>query len=169
MRLSSTSTLPIVPLARLEANGQLDASFSTSFISSPSNPASAYSYSVSDLLIQPDGTTLVGGYFLEAGGQPATGLVRLQAPTLLAAGVAQRSQAAIQAWPVPAHEVLHLSLAATAQPQRVTLLNMLGQPVLTQAVTQPELMLNTSALAPGIYLLRVEYADGLATRPVIVE
>jgi uncharacterized delta-60 repeat protein len=164
-----TTALPFVPLARLEANGQLDASFSTSFISITTNLANGYTSAVNDLLIQPDGTTLVGGYFLQAGGQPATGLVRLQAPTLLAAGAAQRSSAAVQAWPVPAHEVLHLSLAAAARPQRVTLLNALGQPVLTQAVTQPELTLSTAALAPGLYLLRVEYTDGLATRSVVLE
>jgi uncharacterized delta-60 repeat protein len=162
---------PIALLARLDANGQLDPTFSTAFITNPLPATHAYnsSYSVNSLLTQPDGSTLVGGYFLAAGGRPATGLVRLLAPNALAAGTPRRSRAGVQAWPIPAHTVLNIALAPEAHPQRVTLLNALGNTVLSQEVLQPEFTLDTTPLAPGLYLLRVAYADGVATRPVVLE
>lgn len=161
---------PIAPLARLDANGRLDPTFSTSFIANPLPATNAYnSYSVHSLLTQPDGNTLVGGYFLAAGGRPATGLVRLLAPTALAVGAPRRSSACVQVWPIPAHAVLHIALVPQAHPQRVVLLNTLGNTVLSQEVLQPDFTLNTTSLAPGLYLLRVAYADGVATRPVVLE
>ncbi|NML66009.1 T9SS type A sorting domain-containing protein [Hymenobacter sp. RP-2-7] len=165
MRQGSSYSSPGVALARLQANGQLDATFSTSFIP----VASAASYRVNDLLALPDGSTLVGGYFLEAGGQPATGLVRLQAPAALATIGSQSSRAAVQIWPVPARESLHVLLAAEARPRLLTLLNALGQVVLTQPVTQPDFTLATAALPRGFYLLQVEYADGVAIRRIALE
>ena len=44
-----------------------------------------------------------------------------------------------------------------------------GRVVLTQATPQPDLTLNTEALAPGLYLLRVQYAGQTATRRVVLE
>jgi hypothetical protein len=38
-----------------------------------------------------------------------------------------------------------------------------------QPVTQPELTLNTASLARGLYVLRVDYANGPATRRVVLE
>ncbi|WP_223652107.1 T9SS type A sorting domain-containing protein [Hymenobacter psoromatis] len=169
MRQSSISSFssPVTALARLEANGQLDPSFSTTFIA---NTSAAYGYNeVNSVVVQPDGTTLVGGYFSAAGGQPATGLVRLLVPTPLATTPAKRSSASLEAWPVPAHDVLHLSLTAAARPQQVLLLNTLGEIVLNQPASRLDLTLNTAALPPGMYLLRVEYADGVATRTVVLE
>jgi uncharacterized delta-60 repeat protein len=167
---SGAYNAPIFSLARLGNDGQLDPTFSTSFITNPLPATNVYnSYSVNTLLTQPDGTTLVGGYFLAAGGQPATGLVRLLAPIALAVGAPRRSSASVQAWPIPTHDRLHLVLAPAARPQQVALLNTMGQTVLSQAVLQPELVLDTSSLAPGFYLLRVAYADGVATRSVVIE
>ena len=73
------------------------------------------------------------------------------------------------AYPVPAHGQLHLALDATARPQQVQLLDGRGRVVLTQATPQPTLTLNTEALAPGLYLLRVQYAGQTATRRVVLE
>ncbi|TVT41182.1 T9SS type A sorting domain-containing protein [Hymenobacter setariae] len=162
-RMRSQSAPATIALARLESNGQLDTSFSTTFISSSAA-------SVSSVVIQPDGATLVGGDFTEAGGQAATGLVRLLAPTLLVTVPAgQRSSAQLEAWPVPAHDVLHLSLASASSPQRVVLLNLLGKTMLTQAALQTELTLPVATLPRGVYVLRIEYADGSATRSVVLD
>lgn len=167
MRQGPSFSTPVTALARLEADGQLDPSFSTTFIA---NTSAAYGYNeVNSVVVQPDGTTLVGGYFSAAGGQPATGLVRLLAPTPLATSPAKRSSAGLEVWSVPAHDVLHLSLTAAARPQQVLLLNTLGEIVLTQPISQPDLTLNTAAIPPGMYLLRVAYADGIATRAIILE
>lgn len=73
-------------------------------------------------------------------------------------------------YPNPAHAQLHLVLDAAAHPQTVILLDALGRPMLTQAVVQSAMSLTTSALPPGTYWLRVNYADGhVTTRRVALE
>jgi uncharacterized delta-60 repeat protein len=161
---------PVTLLARLEANGQLDPTFDSNFITNPiPTPSPLYTrYAVSDVLMQPDGAIVVGGYFLQAGSQSVTSLVRLLPTGVLAVRAAQAGRS-IQAWPVPAREVLHLQLEVSARPQRVRLLDALGKTVLSQSTMAASLTLNTAALAPGLYVLRVDYASGPATRRIVVE
>ncbi|UOQ73635.1 T9SS type A sorting domain-containing protein [Hymenobacter cellulosilyticus] len=110
----------------------------------------------------------MAGNFTQVNGQTRPGLARLTAPNVLAVGNKQL-EARTEAWPVPAHSVLNLRLDADGQPRTVTLLDALGRAVLTQVVTQPSLALPTQHLRAGVYLLRVDYADGAAVRQVIVE
>jgi uncharacterized delta-60 repeat protein len=168
MQQSSQFGAPATLLARLEANGQLDATFSTSLITNPTGTPVFERYSVSDVLVQPDGAIVAGGYFLQAAGQPATGLVRFLPAGVLAVRTAKENSR-IQAWPVPAHDVLHLQLEASARPQRVCLLDAMGKTVISQETTAADLTLNTAALAPGLYVLRVDYTSGPATRRIVVE
>ena len=169
MQQSSQFGAPSILLARLESNGQLDASFSTNVITNPAGTPVYERYSVSDVLVQPDGAIVAGGYFLEAAGQPVTGLVRFLPTGVLAVRAGKGESSQIQAWPVPAHAVLHLQLEASARPQRVSLLDALGKTVISQPTLESDLTLNTAALAPGLYVLRVEYASGPATRRVVIE
>jgi uncharacterized delta-60 repeat protein len=62
-------------LLRLNADGTADAAFNAG--SGPTNPG-GYAYT-SDFVVQPDGKILVAGYFNKFNGQPAAGLVRLNA------------------------------------------------------------------------------------------
>ncbi|MBF9143060.1 T9SS type A sorting domain-containing protein [Hymenobacter properus] len=169
MQQSSQFAAPPTLLARLEANGQFDPTFDQNFITTPTPaPSPLYSqYAVSDVLVQPDGALVVGGYFLQAGSQPVTGLVRLRPAGVLAVRSAQTTPT--EAWPVPAHATLNLKLDAAARPQRVTLVDALGKTALTQPVAQAELTLNTATLARGLYVLRVDYATGPVTRRVVLE
>ena len=169
LRQTYPYTSPATPLARLVANGQADPGFNPAIIANPASSATLFYglYSVSALLVQPDDAIMVGGYFPEAGGQPATGLVRLRPAGVLA--VRSGSSTQTEVWPVPAQATLHLKLEASARPQRVTLLDALGRVAMTQPVTQPELTLNTAPLARGLYVLRVDYASGPATRRVVLE
>lgn len=171
MQQSSQFGSPIVQLARLEATGQLDATFATTAIPAAGTPPGndEAKYAVDDIVLQPDGAVVAGGYFSEVAGQPVTGLVRLSPPTLLENTSPLRSGSSLQAWPIPTHDILHLSVVLSAHPQRVTLLNMLGKIVVSQDITKENISLNTSALARGLYILQVAYADGLATRQVIIE
>jgi uncharacterized delta-60 repeat protein len=169
MQQSSQYRSPVTLLARLEANGQLDPTFDPNFIANPTPaPIAVYSgYAVSDVLVQPDGALVVGGYFLRAGVQPVTGLVRLRPAGVLS--VRSGSSAQFEVWPVPAHAVLNLTLDASARPKRVTLLDALGKEVMAQSVTQTQFTLPTAALAPGLYMLRVDYTSGPAIRRVVIE
>jgi uncharacterized delta-60 repeat protein len=132
------------------------------------NSASGPLEAVRRVLVQPDGAIMAAGAFTHVGSQAITGLVRLLDASVL--GVASRPlDARTQAWPVPAHGQLHLQLDAASRPQRVELLDALGRVVLAQAASQTEVTLDTSALAAGTYVLRVQYADGPVARRIAVE
>jgi hypothetical protein len=169
LQQNSSLGAPTTLLARLTPGGQLDASFSTTLLppATTSPNWGGAGGSVEALVLQPDGAVVVGGSFLTAAGQPVTGLVRLLAPTALATRASATGRD-LQVWPIPAQEVLHVALGA-AHPQRLSLLNALGETVYTQLVGLPELTLSTAGLARGLYVLRVDYAAGVATRAIVLE
>jgi uncharacterized delta-60 repeat protein len=71
---------PRTNLARLNADGTLDASFNP-VVSGPDvgymNPWSFYGIGVASIALQPDGRILIGGSFNSVAGQPRTNLARL--------------------------------------------------------------------------------------------
>ena len=148
------------PLVRLNPDGSYDASFSNAFATSSDLDA---------LAIQSDESFVVSGYFTSVSGQPwVNPLARLTAPNVLAVS-SRQSTARTDAWPNPAHGQLNLSLDAAAKPQKLVLFDALGKTVLSQAVTKAEVSLPLHTVSAGVYLLRVDYADGPVTRRVVVE
>ena len=123
---------------------------------------------VGDVLVQPDGALVLGGSFRTVAGLPVMGLTRLLDNNVLRIRDAQ-ADARTAAWPVPAHDVLHLSLDAASRPTQVELFDAAGHAVRRQVVHHPELSLRTAGLAPGLYLLRVTYGHGPVTRRIVVE
>jgi uncharacterized delta-60 repeat protein len=147
-------------LQRLLADGQSDGTFG--YAQGPSDGV------VHALAVQPDGGILVGGTFQRVGRQVRGGLVRLVAPNVLPTTEAQA--ALTTAYPIPAHDQLHLRLDAANQPRQVQLLDALGRAVRTQATTQSALTFSVAGLPAGVYLLRVDYAQVPPfTRRVVVE
>ncbi len=144
---------------RLLPMGALDTSFNT---------AQLLDYYVGSLALQADGGILIGGAFIN----PLTGnytiLARLLDPNVLTVAPTQAA-ARTEAYPVPAHDALHLHLDLAARPQQVQLLDAVGRAVLTQAVAAPDITLNTAHLPAGGYLLRVQYAGQTITRRVVLE
>lgn len=123
---------------------------------------------VNSILVEPSGGILVGGDFWEPGTGSRVGMLRLLDPNVLTVAPTQAA-ARTAAYPVPAHNELHLSLDAAARPRQVQLLDALGRAVLTQAVTAPDLTLNTAHLPAGLYLLQVQYTGQTVTRRVVLE
>ncbi|GAB2870695.1 delta-60 repeat domain-containing protein [Hymenobacter ruber] len=148
-------------LARLLPTGAADVTYAASAV--PNN-------SVRTLLVQPDGTLMVGGYFTTIGGQSAMALARLTASNVLHVQAPQAVAERTQAWPVPAHATLTVAPDASAHPQALDLLDVLGR-----AVRHLELSnaapanLALDNLPAGTYLLRVSYAEGTVTRRVQVQ
>ncbi|MBH8569284.1 T9SS type A sorting domain-containing protein [Microvirga sp. STS02] len=148
-------------LARLLSTGAADATYAAT--AAPNN-------SVRALLVQPDGTLMVGGFFTAISGQSAMALARLTASNVLHVQAPQAVAARTQAWPVPAHTALTVAPDASAHPQALDLLDALGRAV-------RHLELNGAApaslaldnLPAGTYLLRVTYAEGAVTRRVQVQ
>lgn len=113
-------------LARLLPNGQADASFAATAV-----PIST----VRSLLVQSNGAIVVGGAFTAISGQPASGLAHIIAPNVLHMAAAQAVTDRTEAWPVPAHARLTVAPDASAHPQSVELVDLLGRPVLQQALS----------------------------------
>ncbi len=146
-------------LVRLLPSGAVDASFAY---------AAGPGFAVNKVLVQPDGAIVAVGSFTTVGGVPVPGMARLLAPQSLAVGRTHTS-GSLAAWPVPAHEVLHLTLDAAAGPARVTLLDALGRPVRAQVAREAAATVSVAGLPAGVYWLRVDYAAGPVTRRVVVE
>ncbi|UOQ73638.1 T9SS type A sorting domain-containing protein [Hymenobacter cellulosilyticus] len=147
-------------LFRLNPNGSLDNSFNAT--------AGQIDAVVQSFLVQPDGKLIISGSFSQVYGQSRPSIARITASGVLAVAN-QQLDARTQAWPVPAHETLNLSLDAAAKPESVELLDALGRVVLTRRATAPELALPVRQLKAGVYLLRVRYATGPVTRRVVIE
>ncbi|MDB5271216.1 MAG: Delta-60 repeat protein/Por secretion system C-terminal sorting [Hymenobacter sp.] len=148
-------------LARLLPTGQLDASFGATAVPNSS---------VLSLLAQPDGTLIIGGSFTTIGGQASAGVARLTNTNVLHVAAPQAVAARTQAWPVPAHATLTVAPDASAHPQALDLLDVLGRAVRHQnfnGATPATLPLEN--LPAGMYVLRVRYAEGAVTRRVQVQ
>lgn len=147
-------------LGRVLPNGGPDPGF---------DPTDLPTDGVAALALQPDGAIIVAGSFEKAGTQTRYCLIRLLDPNVLTVGP-QQANARTNAYPVPAHHQLHLSLDAASHPKQIQLLDVLGRSVLTQAEPAAETTLNTTSLLPGVYLLQVHYATGeTVTRRVVRE
>ncbi|MCC3155829.1 T9SS type A sorting domain-containing protein [Hymenobacter sp. 15J16-1T3B] len=143
-------------LVRLLPDGAPDNSFAAV-------PIARAAYST---ISQLDGKLVVAGDFSSVAGTARAGLVRLEAANVLHAAD-KRPAAQVAAWPVPAHNVLRLQLPAA--PTAVTLLNVQGQAVVRQTCPAATTSLDLRHLPAGVYLLRVDYAEGPVTRRVVVE
>ena len=147
-------------LIRMQPMGALDVSFTNTQLPQ---------YYVGSLALQADGGILMGGSFVNPLTGESTILARLLDPNVLAIAPTQAATPTV-AYPVPAHDQLHLSLDAASRPRQVQLLDAQGRAVLTQPVAQAEMTLNTAALPPGLYMLRVDYGiGGPVTRRVVLE
>jgi uncharacterized delta-60 repeat protein len=144
---------------RVQPGGSSDASFLTGI-----------SGTVQRFLVQPDGAILIAGRALTGtGATSSVGLIRVLDTNVLhtAPSVAKARTAA---WPVPAHNILYLSLDATNRPQRVQLLDALGRTVCTLEQPAATATLSVEGLPAGTYLVQVEYATaGRVTQRVILQ
>ncbi|TGE26387.1 T9SS type A sorting domain-containing protein [Hymenobacter metallicola] len=148
-------------LVRLNPNGAYDASFSN-ILGSTNQPRVALQANEAILVY---GSSLLLNNLSTQNLEP---LIRITAPNVLSVGRHQ-STARTEAWPVPAHETLNLSLDAAARPELVELLDNLGRTVLMQPAPEATLALPLRHVKAGLYLLRVTYADGPVMRRVVVE
>ncbi|MBO2011144.1 hypothetical protein [Hymenobacter negativus] len=156
-------TSPSIPsnLARLQSDGQADASYGAS--ATPNGAVRA-------LLIQPDGNIMAGGSFTAIAGQPIFGVARITASNVLHVAAPQAVADRTEAWPIPTHTILTVAPDASAHPQSLDLLDGLGRTLRHQVLSgsQPA-TLSVDALPVGIYLLRVNYAEGTVLRRVQVQ
>ncbi|UOQ71044.1 T9SS type A sorting domain-containing protein [Hymenobacter cellulosilyticus] len=148
-------------LARLQPDGQADASFGSTAV--PNNAVQA-------LVVQAGGGIVAGGSFSALGSTSSPALGRIVAPNVLAVAAPGTVAAQTQVWPVPARGSLHILPAATAQAHTLELVDQVGRTVQQQPLRSGlSTTLALEKVAPGMYLLRVVYAEGVVTRRVQVQ
>jgi uncharacterized delta-60 repeat protein len=150
---------PVQRLVRILPGGGLDNTFTAPGITGPVYAVATDSQ---------DGI-IVGGIFGQAGATVRTSVLRLGTSYVLRAGVAVGTDYATQVWPVPAHASLSVAVDFLARPRSISLQDAVGRTVWTQAVRQQQTLLLLQGLPAGVYLLRVDYADGPVTRRVVLE
>ncbi|MDO7848313.1 pectinesterase family protein [Hymenobacter sp. M29] len=91
-----------------------------------------------------------------------------QATTVTATRVALHGMA-LSVYPNPSAGQTTIELLGSSKPATLTVLNALGQVVHTQAVAAGAAQLNTTKLAPGVYLVRVSTADGTLSQQLVRE
>ncbi|MDQ2769086.1 MAG: T9SS type A sorting domain-containing protein [Bacteroidota bacterium] len=145
---------------RLLEDGQLDGSFGPTTI--PDNNVTA-------IALQPDGAILLAGSFTTVGSQPAVGVARIVAANVLHMAALTPLTIA-SAWPVPAHEVLHVAPESNAHPLSSELRDVSGRRVRFMALfSTAEFSFNVESLPAGVYFLQVNYIDKTAYRRIILE
>lgn len=90
-------------------------------------------------------------------------------PAVVTAATPAALAAQLLVYPNPAHQRLHVQLPVGTGLVTATMLNALGQPVLTQAVLGGQAILETSGLATGVYMLRVQTAAATVAKRVTLE
>jgi hypothetical protein len=90
-------------------------------------------------------------------------------PAVVTAATPAALAAQVLVYPNPAHAHLHVQLPMGIGPATLTLLNALGQLVLSQAVAGGQATVETGGLAAGVYSLRMQTAAATITKRVTLE
>ncbi|MEI7724702.1 MAG: T9SS type A sorting domain-containing protein [Bacteroidota bacterium] len=81
-------------------------------------------------------------------------------------GINENSAASVSVFPNPVKDVLNIQ--GTVNIEEVTVMNMVGQIVLTQKVDNANATINTSNMKSGVYNLRIKMADGFINKKIVV-
>ena len=153
-------------LVRLNGNGSRDNAFAA-----VSTPAPIFTGDDSTPLytLQPDGKIIAYGNFRAVAGQPRIGLARLTNPVATAAR-AVTAALPLVAYPNPTSQRLAVVLPAVAPGTQAALLDLTGRvvrrwPLPTQ---QAEASFDLSAVAAGVYVLRIPGTAGTYQQKVVV-
>lgn len=153
-------------LVRLNGNGSLDNAFAP--ISTPS-PIFGGDDNTPSYALQPDGKIIAFGNFRSVAGQARIGLARLTNPVATATRAATAALP-LEVYPNPTSQRLTVVLPAVALATQATLLDLTGRPVRRWALPtqQAEASFDLSAVAAGVYVLRIPGTTGTYQQKVVV-
>ncbi|GAB3843736.1 delta-60 repeat domain-containing protein [Hymenobacter terrigena] len=154
-------------LARLQPDGSLDPTLDRTLGPAVRSYITGYTTSLQVIRVQPNGALLLGGSFLQVGGQVRRCVARLLGGNVLGDKSQATQSLNLQVWPVPVRDVLHLTLSSSAR--RAQLLDPVGRVVRSQEHPPREATFSTAGLPAGTYLLRVDSDAGPLMRRVVVE
>jgi Secretion system C-terminal sorting domain len=87
----------------------------------------------------------------------------------LGVGVEENVLQNVKLFPNPANESLRIELAETSGSAQIELINLQGELVQRISTAQAVSTISTSELAAGMYLLRVQTADGVSVQRVVIQ
>ena len=153
-------------LVRLNGNGSRDNAFSA--VSTPA-PIFIGDDSTPSYALQPDGKIIAYGNFRSVAGQVRIGLARLTNPVATATRAAAAALP-LKVYPNPTSQRLTVVLPAVAPAAQATLLDLTGRPVRRWALPtqQAEASFDLSAVAAGVYVLRIPGTTGTYQQKVVV-
>jgi hypothetical protein len=120
-------------------------------LATPLTPTAHYAFQATDL-------TAAGRFYLE-----------LRAQSTLATTTAQALVEQVQVYPNPAKDRFQVQVPAKFNAATLTLYNSLGKLVRTQQITGTPATLEVTDLARGVYLLRVQAGNTLATKRITLD
>ena len=153
-------------LVRLNGNGSLDNAFAP--VSTPA-PIFIGDDSTPNYALQPDGKIIAFGSFRAIAGQVRIGLARLTNPVATATRAATAALP-LAVYPNPASQRLTVVLPAVAPATQATLLDLTGRAVRRWSLPtqQAEATFDLSAVAAGVYVLRIPGTAGTYQQKVMV-
>lgn len=81
-------------------------------------------------------------------------------------GINELSTASVSVFPNPAKDVLNIQ--GSVNVEEVSVMNMVGQVVLTLKADNANVTINTSNLKSGVYNLRIKMADGFVNKKIVI-
>jgi hypothetical protein len=84
-------------------------------------------------------------------------------------GLADQELLLFHSFPNPANESLCIELSETSGTAQLELINLQGEILQRVSITQPVTTISTSELAAGLYLLRVQTAEGVSVQRVVIQ
>lgn len=152
--------LGLIDMIRLNTDGSMDNSFTV---------GTGFSGSIGSVTEQSNGNILVGGGFLRyLDGNDSSHLIALNATSTLSNDTFNRTES-FSFWPNPTNNVIHLSFPENnySTDYTYTLLNMNGEVLQQDKITDLETEISLAKLACGVYLIKLKLSNTDVTKRII--
>lgn len=143
-------------LIRLNANGRLDGDF---------NYGVGPNKLIRLITLQPDGRIIIAGDFTGYNGFSTPYIARIHGLTVTSTKKSINAPK-LKLYPNPTTGIVNLTTSPDAE--SIIIINSVGQIVYT-AKAQPQMELNLSSLASGVYMVQVQSSKGLTTQRLVIQ
>lgn len=140
-------------IARLNANGTLDTSFTV---------GTGFNSYVRSLSIQPDGKVIAGGFFTSYNGTNRSRMARLNVPSL---DTQKRRIIKFDYYPNPTTDYLHVKSSETIH--KITICNLIGQEIKKFTLSSKDVSLNIHDLSIATYLVTISSHESTESFKII--
>ncbi|MDP1728505.1 MAG: T9SS type A sorting domain-containing protein [Bacteroidota bacterium] len=148
-------------IARLNANSSLDATF---------NPGTGANTSVYTTAIQSDGKIIIGGWFTSYNGTARNYIARINGGAGVGINESNLDKHNFSAYPNPSNGIFQLTFDNMQSSNgELEIYNVSGEKVYTASNNNRQMQIDLSALAKGIYFVKVYYEAKVYNQKIIVQ